>query len=495
MNFDDSDKTPLHCSESLHDSDIDMSASLSSFSMEGLNDYSMPTEDEPQGESLGSTDSFSLSADTSEVSPRHIRELKKEWADGRLMLVRQDATVGDDAGEDSDLDRYPEEPLNGTQGQPIEISSEEEPALPLPPPADVAEPVAEPTPIRAARAQFRLQAKFFFLTWPQCDTPKETVLERIKAIANYSHAVVCREDHHEDDGVHLHAFVALTKPWNLRNPHYLDALADKHGNYQAARDQLAVVKYVMKDGDYIFHGFDPVEFVQLREKKKSSKPSLTAEVAKKVREDQASLDAIDDFAPAFVLANKRKLQEYISYQKVKRAALAKQLWVPLDLSLFPDADFNFKIAKWITENIKQPREFKQKQLYIWSEGPNAGKTHLVNELTKYLNVYHVPKTRFVCGYESDRFDLLVIDEFKSDFTIQFLNEFLQGSTMHLDQKGSSTIKTDNPPCIILSNLELSAVYHKKCNTGPFNALCSRLKIIKVPNGKKIDLWKTLPVVQ
>lgn len=488
MNFDDSDKSPLYCSESIDESDIDDSmASLSSFSMEGLNEYSFSREDEPHGESLGSTDSYT-DPDTSCLSePDFLRTAQHI---PKPTLERQDATVGmpDTSKEDSDLDPAPEQPVLGSQDAPIEVS-EDDPALL---PAVGAQPAVEHATIRAPRAQFRLQAKFFFLTWPQCDTPKETVLERIKALANYSHAVVCREDHKEDDGVHLHAFVAFTKQVNRTGSAWLDALAGKHGNYQSARDQLKVIKYVMKDGDYVFHGFDPVEFLELREKKKSTKPSMASEVARRVREEAASLDAIDDFAPSYVLTNKRKLQEYISYQQTKRMALAKLPWVPLDLSTFPDADFNFKIAKWITENIRQPREFKQKQLYVWSDGPNAGKTHLVNELTKYLSVYHVPKNSYLCGYESGRFDLLVIDEFKSDFTIQFLNEFLQGSTMHINQKGTSTIKSDNPPCIILSNLELSSVYHKKCTSGPFVALQSRLKIVKIPNGKKIDVFKTLP---
>lgn len=465
----------------------------STFSME-VNDASSigMDESEPSGHSLGSADTWS-DFDSSGLSEAEIR-LRRASLIKNPLLQRQDATVGlpDQSGEEAP-EPAPQPPALGSQEQPVYLSSEED-IIP-PRPAVVAQPLAVSNNTQTARAQFRLQAKFFFITWPQCDTPKETVLERIKALPNYSHAVVSREDHKDDEGVHLHAFVALSSPNRRLGYDWLDALADKHGNYQAARVQKDVVKYVIKDGDYVFDGFDPVEFLQLAEKKKSTGPSLSLVIATKVREENASLDAIDDFAPAYVLSNKRKLQEYISYQQVKRAALNKLPWVPLDLSLFPDADFNYKIAKWVAENVKQPRDFKQKQLYIWSDGPNAGKTNLVIELTKYLNVFHVPKNGFICGYESNRFDLLVIDEFKSDFTIQFLNEFLQGSTMHLNQKGTSTIKSDNPPCIILANEHLSTIYHKKCTTGPFEALCSRLKIIKVPRGRKIDLWKTLPLPQ
>lgn len=483
----------LWCSESLSDHVMDSFASSSSNSMEVLNDPSTALEEsEPSGETLGSTDSYSDLESLSGLSEEEIR-LRAASLIKKPTLQRQDATVGvpDHSGEDTADPALQLVP--GSQDLPLSISSEEDD---LPPrPAAVAQPAVVLATQTATRAPFRLQAKFFFLTWPQCDTPKETVLERIKALPSYSHAVVSREDHKEEDGVHLHAFVAFSRVVNRRGSDWLDALAGKHGNYQSARDQQHVVKYVIKDGDYVADGFDPVQFLELRKKKKSSKESLASIVAQKVREEDASLDAIDDFAPAYVLTNKRKLQEYISYQKVKRAALAKLPWVPLDMSLFPDGDFNYKIAKWVSENVRQPREFKQKQLYIWSSGPNAGKTHLVNELSKYLTVYHVPKNGYLCGYESGRFDLCIIDEFKSDFTIQFLNEFLQGSTMHINQKNSSTLKEDNPPCIILANEPLAQIYHKRCTSNPFRALESRFKVVKVPDGRKIDLWKTLPLPQ
>lgn len=354
---------------------------------------------------------------------------------------------------------------------------------------DVHVPLSE-----AARVQFRLRARFLFLTWPQCDTPKETVLANIKKLTNYEYAVVCREDHKDEAGVHLHAFVALTKRCSKTGCKWLDDLAGKHGHYRAARNNYAIVNYVIKDGDYVFDGFDPAVFLGKRmQKKKSTGPSKSSEVARLVVEENADLDAIDAVMPEFVLMNKRKLQEYISYQQVKRAKANLKPWTSLDMSSYAnDHQSTFKIAKWIAANIKVPREFKQKQLYVWSDGPNAGKTELVIQLSKMLSVFHVPKTGYVDGYQSNYFDLLVIDEFKSHFTIQFLNEFLQGSTMHLNQKGTGTVKTDNPPIIILSNYSLEECYSKKQFTGAFEALKSRLKIVKVPKGVKIDVFHTLP---
>lgn len=137
-----------------------------------------------------------------------------------------------------------------------------------------------------------------------------------------------------------------------------------------------------------------------------------------------------------------------------------------------------------------PRVFKQKQLYVWSDGPDVGKTHMVEQLASYCSIFHLPKSAFVDGYSSGLYDLVVCDEFKAQFTIQFLNEFLQGSNMHLNQKGTGTLKTDNPPMIFLSNCSLEDCYHKSNHTGQFRALLARFTVVEVPIGSKIDLFAT-----
>jgi len=317
-------------------------------------------------------------------------------------------------------------------------------------------------------------------------------MAKIKALPGVDFAIVSREDHKDAEGEHLHCMISFKKQQNKSGHQWLDDLAGKHGNYQAARNLTDVIQYVVKDGDYVCHNIDPTLYLSQRLKKKSTKGSKSGEISAFIKEHaDATIDTIDDMDSGFVLTNKRKLQEYISYQQAKRMKLNLLPWVQFDLDRFPNADFNFKIAKWVNENVKTPREFKQKQLFIWSEGPNTGKTHLIMELSKYLAVFHVPKTKFCDGYESGRFDLVVCDEFKAHFTIQFLNEFLQGSKMHLDQKGSGTWKTDNPPMIFLSNFSLDDCYHRKQGTGSLDALKARFKQVKIPMGKKIDLWFTL----
>lgn len=348
----------------------------------------------------------------------------------------------------------------------------------------------------AVRDRFRLQAKFFFLTWPQCDTPKEVVLARIKQLANYDYALVCRENHHDATGVHLHAFIAFDRQKNKTGCSWLDALADKHGNYQAARNNLKVVKYILKDGDYVFDGFDPVAFLAAAMDKRSTAgatgkgPTKAFLIADKIKTG-STIDDLDDFDPGYMLMNKRKIEDYLAWQVVKKQRLLKLEWQGVNIENLAPTSATYKIGRWLNANIKTERTFKQKQLYVWSASPNVGKTHLINELQKYLSVYYVPRTQYMDGYESGRYDLCVIDEFDSSHTIYFLNQFLQGSTMHLNQKGGGTLKHDNPPFIILANRPLEEVYRKACFTDPFKALLERFKIIKVTD-EKIDVFHTLP---
>lgn len=108
---------------------------------------------------------------------------------------------------------------------------------------------------------FRLNAIQLFLTYPQCDCPKEEALAQLmtKEKLEIQKAVVGHELHKEE-GEHLHVFIKLSKKINLRTEDYLDLYYEGksyHGNYQTAKSWVAVSKYVMKDGDYICHNMDP----------------------------------------------------------------------------------------------------------------------------------------------------------------------------------------------------------------------------------------------
>lgn len=106
---------------------------------------------------------------------------------------------------------------------------------------------------------FRLQAKYMLLTWPQCETSKEHVLEGIKStFKDLKGCVVAREEH-EDGSPHIHAYVELYKNCDIKRMAVLDGIAGKHGNYKPYKaaewsSPGKMRRYVEKEGDVVSFG-------------------------------------------------------------------------------------------------------------------------------------------------------------------------------------------------------------------------------------------------
>lgn len=94
---------------------------------------------------------------------------------------------------------------------------------------------------------WRFNGKVLSLTWPQCATSKETVLERIQEAfpENLEKAVVCTEEH-ADGTPHLHAAIFFKEAQRLNGTTTLDRLAGKHGHYKYAPSPAGWVTYVKK---------------------------------------------------------------------------------------------------------------------------------------------------------------------------------------------------------------------------------------------------------
>jgi len=197
-----------------------------------------------------------------------------------------------------------------------------------------------------------------------------------------------------------------------------------------------------------------------------------------------SLEEVRKHNQGFFLHNKRKIEEYAAYMSVMKKRKEKEEWVPPDLTGLTDSDL--QIGTWLTENIKKHRMFKAPQLFI--HGPrNYGKTTLIEYLEKSLSIYHVSLTEdFYDGFDND-YDLVVIDEFKGQKTIQWMNEFLQGSPMRLRVKGSQYMKEKNVPVIILSNFPLYSCYPKAHLDNRLDTLECRLLIVELD--KPISIFK------
>jgi len=350
--------------------------------------------------------------------------------------------------------RYP-----GSDVEDDDLLCLEEPLSPL---------VTVPAPAKKP-SRFRLQGKNFSLTFPQCDVKKEVASERIEQqfkdeVKGY---VVC-EEAHKDGTPHLHVFLSFHAKKTFCKTDCFDFIGGKHGNYQVTKSVRSWVEYVTKAGEYVAKGVD-VESI------KKKRAQLNTTVATSIMEGK-SLSEINQDHPGYVMLNKRKLEEYESWIQCMKAKKSKIDWVPVPFEGLTDS--NKQIAEWIWNNIRKPRKFKAPQLYI--HGPrNLGKTSLVEWLEKSLSVYHMPTTEEFYDHYSDDYDLVVIDEFKGQKTLQFMNQFLQGSPMTIRKKGSQSMKYKNLPVVILSNYTLSECYPKAANDGRLDTLLVRLNVIEI----------------
>lgn len=101
-------------------------------------------------------------------------------------------------------------------------------------------------------ANFRFNAKNFFLTYAQCPAPKEELLEHLKTLSTLKWCVISEETH-EDGEQHLHA----VGEWNARVDWTSESCYDYlgfHPNIQVPRNILATITYVKKEGNYISYG-------------------------------------------------------------------------------------------------------------------------------------------------------------------------------------------------------------------------------------------------
>lgn len=323
------------------------------------------------------------------------------------------------------------------------------------------------------KKKFRMEAKNYFLTFPQCAETRETAMSNIKdVLGSKLKAAVVAQEHHADGSLHLHCLIFLHEKLRTSNPNYFDFVVLKHGNYAPIKRVSAALKYVQKeDKEAMIFGDVPSGESGL----KRLKSDLAAE---RIRSG-CSLAELATEMPGYFLSNQDRIRKFQSF--CIEAKLNESL-VPLPgpLPLIGLTEEQRVIVDWLNTNLFKPRTFKQLQLYIY--GPaNSGKTSLILALSRFYRLYEIPNGEDFCDFfENDKFKLAYIDEFRADKTIGWLNRWLQGSITTLRVKGSQVMKVQNIPTIILSNFSPHEAY-SKTEEAKLETLLSRLLVVKVTN--------------
>lgn len=300
-----------------------------------------------------------------------------------------------------------------------------------------------------------------------------------------TYVCVCEENHHETEGRHLHAIVCWNRKVDIKNVTILDGLGGKHGDYRPVRKSKAdvgrAISYVKKDGVYLEEGEVP------------KGPALKQnEAVATMIEQGKTLAEIRKEYKAFVMMNRAKITDYqtLILEEIANAGLPPKLPLTTLHSELVDEtgivrteywpDDWAEVALWIEENCTgKPRLHRAKQLYIW--GPTGqGKTLLTLYLERFLRVYRMPHDIWIEGYQEGSHELAVCDEFSGCYTISFINEFVQGTPMQLQIKGSRLFKKKNIPVIFLSNRPLLDWYSStKHSESVLSALVDRFLMVRV----------------
>lgn len=326
-----------------------------------------------------------------------------------------------------------------------------------------------------ATKRFQLRASAVFLTFPQCDVPKETALDRLKVKfdTDLKFAVVAHELHQSGDN-HLHCTVAFTKQKSFSGQGCFDFVGGKHGDYKPVRGSLAkTVAYTIKSGDYVEYQCNAKEL------SKGKKKVLQA-MCDEVKSGVDFVHLWDTYgAPAMI---QRRNLEYVINLELKRKEEHRLLsWSPTARAINSELPAA-QIADWLNRFIKRTdlecRKDGFRQLYI-SGPPAIGKTTLVNQLSRYLRIYTIPNDEeWYDRYEDQAYDLAVLDEFTGNKPIHWMNQWMGGQRMEVKRKLLPAIqKRQVLPTLVLSNLTLTQVYkgyaEKHPGESPLTALQTR----------------------
>lgn len=300
---------------------------------------------------------------------------------------------------------------------------------------------------------------------------------------------MCEENHADDLGKHLHAYIQLKKKCNFRNHRFADFSwtgEDKirksyHGKYEPAKHPYESMEYVKKDGNYLEEGHPPDSSTSRGGK--GAKKSRALAVAEMVMEKKPILDIINS-DPGFFMT---QMKNILSFKQFLAMISPVDLlpWNPVrDVLTCPARTIDFslpekEVATWLFTNIMQPRKHRQEQLYLYGP-PACGKTSFYILLLRFLRIFKIVyETDFLELYGDDYYDLMIFDEFKGQKKITFLNSLIDGTPKIYNVKFATVPKNKNLPAIFLSNLSPFEVYKGKAGDVSLDAFVDRLKIVQV----------------
>jgi len=278
--------------------------------------------------------------------------------------------------------------------------------------------------------KFRLASKTFFLTFPQCDFPLESFVQKVKDFFQEKNRIiqkaVASQEKHQDGHPHLHLFIVINKQISTCNPAYFDNLVvpPKHPNIVSSLrgTHTQTIKYVIKDGNYISfpEDFDLSAHLSQNPVTEDGKKEPMAKIIARAIHEGANLQDLDQIYPHYVMTHLGPLERYLEFKN--RQAL-QQMRVRAQPGLFHvqpadghSTSSNIQLATWLNSMIFN-RSLPHRPTQMWVKtAPGAGKSSLISQLEDDfgVSVYRWPlEEQWFDGYVDGAYDLIVLDEYKA----------------------------------------------------------------------------------
>nr|ATI96922.1 replication-associated protein [Tomato yellow leaf curl virus] len=237
---------------------------------------------------------------------------------------------------------------------------------------------------------FKIYAKNYFLTYPNCSLSKEEALSQLKNLetpTNKKYIKVCRELH-ENGEPHLHVLIQFEGKYQCKNQRFFDLVSPNrsahfHPNIQAAKSSTDVKTYVEKDGDFIDFGVFQIDSRSARGGQQSANDAY-AEALNSSSKSEA-LNILKEKAP----------KDYILQFHNLSSNLDRIFSLPLEVYVSPFLSSSFnqvpdELKKWVAENVVSSAGRPWRPISIVMEGDSrTGKTMWARSLGPH---------NYLCGH-------------------------------------------------------------------------------------------------
>nr|AGH27765.1 AC1 protein [Tomato yellow leaf curl virus] len=198
---------------------------------------------------------------------------------------------------------------------------------------------------------FKIYAKNYFLTYPNCSLSKVEALSQLKNLetpTNKKYIKVCRELH-ENGEPHLHVLIQFEGKYQCKNQRFFDLVSPSrsahfHPNIQAAKSSTDVKTYVEKDGDFIDFGVFQIDGRSTRAGQQSANDAYAE--ALNSRSKSEALNILKEKAP----------KDYILQFHNLSSNLDRIFSPPLEVYVSPFLYSSFnqvpdELEEWVAENV------------------------------------------------------------------------------------------------------------------------------------------------